>query len=63
MMGTEMVDIYVGPKERLFRVHKALLCKKVPYFDKMFNGEFREASQNVAKFPDDHPAAFDRLLQ
>jgi hypothetical protein len=63
MMGTEMVDIYVGPKERLFRVHKAFLCKKVPYFDKMFNGEFREASQNVAKFPKDHPAAFDRLLQ
>jgi hypothetical protein len=63
MMGTEMVDIHVGPEKCLFRVHKDFLCKRVPYFDNKFNGEFQEASQNFAKFPEDNPAAFDLLLQ
>lgn len=61
-MGTEMVDIYVGPKNEHFHVHKAVLCTKIPYFEKMFNGGFSEASKNSATFPGDEPQAFDLLL-
>jgi hypothetical protein len=60
-MGTEMVDLYVGDKEKHFRVHKKLLCSKVPYFDNMFNGSFAESQTDTAKFPEDGPIAFDIL--
>lgn len=58
-----MVDLIVGPKEALFRVHKSFLCNKIPYFDKMFNGGFMEARENSAKFPEDDPQSFDILIE
>jgi hypothetical protein len=56
-----MVDIYVGPSKKLFRLYKARLCSRIPYFDKMFNGNFKEASDNVAYLGEDDPASFDLL--
>lgn len=56
-----MVDIYVGPSKKLFRLYKAKLCSRIPYFDKMFNGNFKEASNNVAYLEEDDPASFDLL--
>ena len=56
-----MVDLYVGDKERHFRVYKKLLCCKVTYFDKAFNGNFSEPQTNTAKFPEDSLVAFDVL--
>ncbi|KAL3420280.1 BTB/POZ domain-containing protein [Phlyctema vagabunda] len=61
-MGTDMVDLYVGAKRQLFRVHKLAMCRQIEYFDKMFNGSFRETSELRASFPDDDPRAFDLLL-
>lgn len=58
-----MVDIYVGKERKHFRVHKSLLCKKVPYFDKMFNGNFQEAAKNQAEFAEDDVIAFDVLTR
>ncbi|KAH6682678.1 hypothetical protein B0J14DRAFT_646909 [Halenospora varia] len=43
-LGVDMVDILVGPTEQPFRVHKKLICSKVPYFDKMFNNGFVETT-------------------
>ncbi len=57
-----MVDIYVGPEETLFRVHKKRLCDRIPFFEKMFKGGFKEASDNVARLPEDDPVAFDILV-
>lgn len=57
-----MVDILVGPDKKLFRVHKSFLCRRIPYFDKMFNGAFKEAG-GVAELPEDDPAAFDLLME
>jgi hypothetical protein len=34
--GLKMVDIFVGPGKKQFRMHKELLCSRVPYFKKMF---------------------------
>jgi BTB/POZ domain len=68
MIGTDMADIYAGGEhcrepKKLFRVHKALLWSKIPYFDKMFTGGFKEAIENVANMPEDHPQSFDVLNQ
>jgi hypothetical protein len=61
-LGSQMVDIYVGPDEMLFRVHKTKLCK-ITYFNKLFNSGFREAAENTAKFPEDDCEAFDILVE
>ncbi|TVY93346.1 hypothetical protein LAWI1_G002208 [Lachnellula willkommii] len=61
-LETSMVDILVGPDKKLFRVHKTFLCRRIPYFDKMFNGAFKEAG-GVAELPEDDPAAFDLLME
>jgi len=46
--GVDMVDIYVGPTERRFHIHKDLLCSRVPYFEKMFKeGGFIESTSQV----------------
>ncbi|KAF7918332.1 hypothetical protein BELL_0018g00090 [Botrytis elliptica] len=60
---TEMVDLIVGPEEALFRVHKSFLCNKIQYFDRMFNGGFKEAKENSAKFPEGLPESFDILIE
>ncbi|KAM3080853.1 hypothetical protein ACMFMG_004811 [Clarireedia jacksonii] len=57
-MGTEMVDLYIGKDEKHMRVHKRILCHKVPYFDKMFNSGFKEAEELGANSVE----AFDVLL-
>lgn len=59
--GNELVDLFVGPQKYLFRVHKERLCS-IPYFKKMFKGEFKEARENSATFPEDCADAFDLLM-
>lgn len=61
-MGSEMVDLYVGPKKEHFHVHKNILCDKIPYFEKMFKGGFQEAVTNSASFPEDVADSFDILI-
>ena len=58
-----MIGILVGPEQKAFRVHKNLLCTKVPYFQKILNGGFKEATEQVAKLPYDDPAAFGLFLE
>ncbi|KAF8847253.1 hypothetical protein BDZ45DRAFT_811709 [Acephala macrosclerotiorum] len=64
MMSVQIVDIHVGRGNAKtdFRVHKILLCAKIPYFDKMFSSRFREATESKVTMPDDDPKAFDLLL-
>jgi hypothetical protein len=62
LMGTEMVNLYVGPQKDQFHVHKEILCKKIPYFEKMFKGGFKEATEDQATFPEDLAESFDLLL-
>jgi hypothetical protein len=41
-----------------FVLHKDLLCKKVKYFDGMFNSIFKERVEKIATFPEAHPDTF-----
>ena len=61
-MGTETVDIHVGVNKEHFCVHKEILCAKIPYFEKMFKGGFKESSDGSATLPDDRSESFDLLL-
>ncbi|KAI9649499.1 hypothetical protein NHQ30_002076 [Ciborinia camelliae] len=60
--GTEMVDLYIGPTKTLIRVHKEILCKKIDYFDKMFNGTWVESTNKSATFPEDTVESFELLV-
>ncbi|PMD32303.1 hypothetical protein L207DRAFT_590597 [Hyaloscypha variabilis F] len=60
-MGTEMVDIYVSPSKPLSRLYKSKLCARIPYFNKMFNGAFKEATENTAYLLEDTTSSFDLL--
>ncbi|THV44520.1 hypothetical protein BGAL_0625g00060 [Botrytis galanthina] len=60
--GSQTVDIRVGEEMKLFRVHKSLLCTRVPYFNKMFNSGFSESTTNSAVLREDDLEAFDVLV-
>ncbi|KAF7944820.1 uncharacterized protein EAE97_005453 [Botrytis byssoidea] len=62
-VGIETVDLYNGSSRTHYRVHKNVLCTKIPYSNKMFNGGFSEASRNSAEFPEDAVGSFDVLLE
>lgn len=50
--STDMVDICVGPSKKQYRVHKAILCTKVDYFQKMFTNAFKETVDQAATLPE-----------
>lgn len=62
-MGRDVVTLLVGPDEVAFVVHKARLIRRIPYFEKMFNGHFKETVDQVGTFPEDDPATFDLLIE
>ena len=57
--------IYIGSERTHYVVHKALLCRSVPYFASAFNGPFSEAQSNQIHLNDeaDDLAAFDLFCQ
>ncbi|KAF2843045.1 hypothetical protein M501DRAFT_1053824 [Patellaria atrata CBS 101060] len=60
-----IVTVLVGPDERKFHLYKARLAKESPYFDKMFNGGFKEATEregHLAKVPSTTFAIFANWL-
>ncbi|TVY56447.1 hypothetical protein LSUE1_G009731 [Lachnellula suecica] len=63
VLGIEMVDIFVGPSKTQFRVHKALLCSRSPYFKGMFESGFAETSSQSANLPEDSPTVFALFLE
>lgn len=63
-LGENIVKITVGTRNnsKTFPVHKQILCQKITYFDKMFNGPFQEGRTQSTIMPEDDPAAFEALL-
>ncbi|KUJ17041.1 uncharacterized protein LY89DRAFT_718733 [Mollisia scopiformis] len=59
-LGNEIVLITIGvaPNQEIFPIHKTLLCSRSTFFDRMFNGGFREASTQSASLPEDNIDAF-----
>ncbi|KAE9363816.1 hypothetical protein N431DRAFT_497589 [Stipitochalara longipes BDJ] len=52
--NTQMIDIFVGPHLQHFRLHKKLLCRRIPYFE--------NAVENSMEFPEEHPECFYALF-
>lgn len=58
-----MVILFVGEEEKKFHIHKKLLCDKVPAFEAMFRGGFKEAEEGIAYLPEDKPVAVELLVE
>ena len=63
-LGNQIVNIEVGTEDNkaLFTIHRKVLCSKIPFFDKMFNGGFEEAKTQCATLPEDDPSGFHLLV-
>ncbi|KAI4122341.1 MAG: hypothetical protein LQ347_006536, partial [Umbilicaria vellea] len=56
------VDIYVGNKRKHFAVQKKLVCSRSTYFDKAFNGAFKEGHEGAIYLPDDSPDTVEAFI-
>ncbi|KAI9704809.1 MAG: hypothetical protein M1836_006589 [Candelina mexicana] len=54
-----MVDLYVGPEHKLFRVHKKLICNRSAFFDKALNGKFKEGQAGIMYLFQGNPTSFE----
>ena len=61
--GTDIVSIEVGHDQtkRVFKVHKAVLCKASPFFAKALSTGFKEEHTGVLKLPDHDAISFSVL--
>jgi hypothetical protein len=57
------VEILVGPTKKSFILAKALLCHRSPYFDRAFNGGFKEAVEQVLCLPEISIETFQLVVQ
>ncbi|KAG9671741.1 hypothetical protein KCU95_g17105, partial [Aureobasidium melanogenum] len=48
-LQSPMITVYVGPEQKEFGVHKALICSKSTFFDKACNGQFAQASIRIVR--------------
>lgn len=60
-LGTDIVTIYVGLKQKMLSAHKRLICDRSDYFSKAFNGKFEEA-KGTMYLPDEDIDAFDSFI-
>jgi hypothetical protein len=58
------VKFTVGVSKNLevFQVHKKILCNQAAYFEKMFNGNFKEGIEQSATFPEDEPCTWKHFI-
>jgi hypothetical protein len=57
-----MVNIYVGLERKHYLIHKDILTKQSEFFDRAWNGRFKEAEDNSIYIEEESPAAFDLLM-
>ncbi len=57
-----MVDVFVGPKRKTFRLHEDLLCDRSSYFRATFGGDFAEAASKELYLPEDNDASFELFV-
>ena len=57
-----MVDIFVGPKRKTFRLHEDLLCDRSDYFKATFQGDFAEAQSKELYLAEDNDASFELFV-
>jgi len=68
ILGDDTVTVEIGEPDRVFgpsvfKVHPQLLCKSLPYFDKAFNGSFKEAREKRIELTHESPVGFGYIMR
>lgn len=58
-----MVDILVGSVKHVSRIHKDLICVRLRFFDRIFNGRFKEAQEQIATLPENDVDSFELFVR
>lgn len=58
-----LLNIRVGPNAITYQIHKKILTDAAEYFEKMFDGQFAEAAENSAEFPEDDVDAWEAFIE
>ena len=61
-LSDDTVNIVVGNSKKVFKAHKGLLCKKVPFFLAALEGSFVEGQELKVNLPEMTPSVFQRFL-
>ena len=63
--GTDVVVIVVGhgDTQKEFAVHKRLICGLSTFFNKTFNGAFKESAEQRVELPDENPMVFEAFYE
>ena len=57
-----MITIVVGAEKKKFVLHKELVCREAPYFDRMFNGNLKEAKTQKCSLQEEEPSTFELFV-
>ena len=58
-----LVTVFVGPEKHEFKLPKNLICYNSKYFDRAFNGPFKEAEEHTLHLVDCDKEEFERVVQ
>lgn len=58
-----MVDIYIGPAKKRYRIHKTILCSQVEYFEKTFTNGFKETKEQTTTLPEVESPVFELFIE
>ncbi|RMZ00582.1 hypothetical protein D0862_06679 [Hortaea werneckii] len=59
----EYADMTITCEDKIWRVHKVVVCSQVPFFAKAVTGRFKEAVDSCIDLVDDDPSAVEVMLR
>jgi len=62
-MRGPLVDVYVGPEKKRYPLPKPLLIHHSKFFEKCFNGQFKEGQTQKLGLPEDKVFHFETLVE
>ncbi|KAH7360637.1 hypothetical protein BKA65DRAFT_391264, partial [Rhexocercosporidium sp. MPI-PUGE-AT-0058] len=63
LISSPGVDVFVGKDKKHYRLPKDLLCYHSPYFERCFNGGFKEGKDQKLELLEDSVEDFEILLE
>ncbi|KAK5698838.1 hypothetical protein LTR97_006486 [Elasticomyces elasticus] len=62
LTSEEHTDLKIKLGDRVWNVHKAIVCARSDFFAKACKGDFKEAKDGVVEIHDDYPEVIDKMI-